>query len=32
MSANARLDIETLKDQTDPRAQDILLESVEMEG
>ena len=32
VAANARLEIETLKDQTDPRAQDILLESVEMEG
>jgi len=32
VAANARLEIETLKDQADPRAQDILLESVEMEG
>lgn len=32
IAAGARLEIETLKDQTDPRAQDILLESVEMEG
>ena len=32
VAANASLEIETLKDQTDPRAQDILLESVEMEG
>ena len=32
VAAGARLDIEELKDETDPRAQDILLESVEVES
>jgi hypothetical protein len=32
VAEGARLDIAELKDATDPRAQDILLESVEMES
>jgi hydrogenase nickel incorporation protein HypA/HybF len=32
LAAGARLEIEELKDETDSRAQDILLESVEMES
>ena len=32
LAAGARLEIEELKDETDPRAQDILLESVEVES
>jgi len=32
VAAGARLDLEQLKDETDARAQDILLESVEMES
>jgi hydrogenase nickel incorporation protein HypA/HybF len=32
LASGARLEIEQLKDEADPRAQDILLESVEVES